>query len=111
LNARFRVLGLVALLSKSLGWLSLIAGVVFAFFTANATYYLPLLLPADPYSPPSLLGAALTLLPFLLLFLLLFGAGGTLDLLIAIERNTRPEAKQPPAGAPTGEPEFPETKS
>ncbi|MDO8689127.1 MAG: hypothetical protein Q7R39_03820 [Dehalococcoidia bacterium] len=109
MKARFRVLRLVALVSKGLGWLSLMAGLGLAFLTANATYYLPLLLPADPYSSLSLLGAALTFLPFLLLFLFLYGAGGALGVLIAIESNTRPERKQPSAGDPTGEPEVPET--
>lgn len=111
MKARFRVLRLVALVSRGLGWLSLIAGLVLAFLTANATYYLPLLLPADPYSPLSLLGAALTFLPFLFLFLFLYGAGGALGVLMAIESNTRLETEQPSAGDPAREPQVPEPQA
>lgn len=114
MKARFRGLLMVARLSKGLGWLSLIAGLVLGALTANGTYYLPILLPAGPYSTQSLVGALLTFLPFLFWFLFMYAAGGAIQVLIAIERNTRPVAPGLPEERPgpieePGDGDYPET--
>lgn len=64
---------------------------------ANATYYLPFLPPAAPFSSNSLLGASLTVLPFVMGFLFLYATGAILQVLLAIECNTRgPAEARPP---------------
>ena len=111
MKARFRGLRIIAAVSKAVAWVSLLAGLGLGALMANATYYLPFLPPAAPFSSNSLLGAALTLLPFLMGFLFLYATGAILQVLLAIECNTRvPAAVRPPSepagsnetGAPVG---------
>ena len=96
LKAGFRVLQLVAIASKGLGWLCLIAALILGGLIASGLRYFPLVPPGQPYSTNNLVGAVTTFLPLFIGFLFFYGVGGALQVLIAIERNTRPVTQQPP---------------
>lgn len=106
MKARFRVLRLVALVSKGLGWLCLIAGLALGALIANGTRYFPLIPPAQPYSANNLAAALTTFLPLFVSFLFFYGVGGALQVLMAIEMNTRRVPYEPPENQSgrTGEP-------
>lgn len=106
MKARFRGLRFVALVSKGLGWLCFIAALVLGALIAGGERYFPLLPPGQPYSTNNMVGAVTTFFPLFVAFLFFYGAGGALQVLIAIERNTRPVPQQPPESAPD-QPEAP----
>lgn len=92
MKARFRGLTFVAHLSKIIGLLALITGLVLGAQAVGGALYFPLISSfAEPYSPASYVSAAAYFTPFLLVFLLFYMIGGILQVLVAIERNTRPE--------------------
>lgn len=102
MKARFRGLQLVALVSKGIGWVGLLAGLVVGTLVAQGLLYFPLAPFTEPYSIGSLLGGVALFAPFFLGFLLLYGWGGALQVLMAIEQNTRAPEQAP------SQPEDPE---
>jgi len=100
LNAGFRVLQIVAIASKVLGWLCLIVALILGGLIASGLRYFPLVPPGQPYSTNNLVGAVTTFMPLFIGFLFFYGAGGALQVLMAIERNTRPVTRQPSQGSP-----------
>lgn len=110
MKERFRGLRLVALVSKAIGWLILLAGLILGALIVQGILFSPLDPLAEPYSTSSLMGAAALFVPFLLGFLLLYGSGGVLQVLLAIEKNTRTAQKpgdDEPGQIPPGPPEVP----
>lgn len=93
MKKRFRGLRWVARLSKGVGSLLLIAGLFLAAQVAQGSLYIPFAPPAAAYSSDALWAAAGLFAPFLLGFLVLYGGGGALGVLIAIEDNTRGAAR------------------
>ncbi|HLB12081.1 MAG TPA: hypothetical protein VJO15_03895 [Dehalococcoidia bacterium] len=100
MKARFRVLHFVALASKAIGWLALIAGLALGALIAQGSLRVPLVPFVEPYSGSSLVQGAAVFVPFLMAFLLLYSAGGTVQVLLAIEENTRKESTPPPVERP-----------
>lgn len=89
MKARFRALRLVAAVSKGIGWLALIAGVALGALIAQGFLYLPLAPFVEPLSTSSLIRGAAVFALFFLGFLVFYSAGGMLQVLTAIEQNTR----------------------
>ena len=100
MKSRFRVLRLVASVSKLIGWLAFLAGLALGALVAQGILYLPLAPLAEPYSTNSLIQGAVLFAPFLLGFLAFYSGGGIMQVLIAIEKNTRGVATPSAPGTP-----------
>lgn len=100
MKARFRVLRFVAAVSKGIGWLLLLAGLVLGALIAQGLRTLPFAPIAEPLSTSNLIQGGALFGGFFLGFLLFYGAGGALRVLIAIEENIRVAAGWVDQGLP-----------